>query len=128
MGAHEAHHAIAVAKRQKILAEQAHAHRGAILFGDLFGEHGWLPVAAEKLPGGRSGTNPDQAFVLLSRQHGVFSSFLSSDVFNPTIRQFFAQINPPARTRLRSNAGPNLAKGLHLGETLKECPVHQLDV
>ena len=73
MGVDEADRPIRIAKGQQILAQQAHAHRRTIFFRDFLAEHGWLPVAAEQFPGGRSRPHPDQAFVLLSRQHGVFS-------------------------------------------------------
>jgi hypothetical protein len=45
-----------------------------------------------------------------------------------TIRQFFAEINPPSPGWLQAHASVNLAKGQHLSETWKVESVDPLHV
>ncbi len=57
--------ALAVAKDDEVLAEQAHPHRRAIGFGDFLGQAGRDPVAAHDLPHRRRSFDAAQQVVFL---------------------------------------------------------------
>ena len=67
--------AVRIAKRYQIFAQQTHAHRRAVGFGQLFGKQRREPVAAEQVPHRRARTDTGEAFVILLTQHSAAPNF-----------------------------------------------------
>ena len=65
----EADLSVGIPERDEVLAEQSHAHRIAVGIGDLLGEQGRQPVAAEDLAHRRGALDPGEQLVILVREH-----------------------------------------------------------
>jgi hypothetical protein len=57
------------AEGDEVFAQQPQAHGGAIGFGELLGEHGRQPVAAEQVAHRRAGADLGDVLVFLAAQH-----------------------------------------------------------
>ena len=71
----DADHAVGIAERQQVLAEQADADRRTVGLGHFGYKNRRLPIATEKLTRRRLRADPHQAFILFSREHRLSSSF-----------------------------------------------------
>src|SRR5436309_2149715 len=62
--------ACSIAKRHKILAQQSHAYRRPVAFGDFLRQARGYPVTAHQLPHRCVALDPAEQLVLFWTQHG----------------------------------------------------------